>query len=253
MYHYNPIHDSLAEEISILLASKVGQIGLRIRVKDDFEEWAYVLRNAPATTAVSPAFDPDFCDLEDALWLELRDGGEWPVGTITCKLVAGDFLQLVASGELWYGRRTGSEHAMRLLDGPGLPTLRGQIAYFGGLWLHPDYRGHGMATYMPRLIRAMARRRWRADWHCGGVLKQLADRNLPIKNYGYANIVQVTDGQYFPVMAREDSWYVPWESPEEWAETSRRYIADNEHIAATAPLQPLGGAQALQSTKLRAS
>jgi hypothetical protein len=142
---------------------------------------------------------------------------------------------------------------MDLLDDAALPTLRGRIAYFGGLWLHPDYRGYGMATLMPRLIRAMARRKWRADWHCGGVLKPLAERNLPIKNYGYAHMAQVTEAQYFPVMGREESWFVPWESPAEWAETTARYIADSEHMAETAHLQQVAIARPLHSTKLNAS
>ena len=253
MLRFNHDHDSIADAMCVQLASQVGRQGLRVRVKDDFGEWAHVLRNAPETTAVSPAFDPAYCDLDNGFWLELSDGSEWPVGTITAKLVPGDFLQLVSSGELWYGRRTEPRHAMTLLNADALPVLRGRIAYFGGLWLHPDYRGQGLVGIMPRLVRAMARRKWAADWHCGGVLKPLADRNLPLRHYGYARMVQVTEQQFFPVTGKQESWYVPWEAPEEWAASSERYLNDEAHLAAAPRLPAIGTPDAIHSTKLKAS
>lgn len=253
MYRYNTDHESIADDICILLASLVGRAGLQVRLKQDFAEWVDVLNHAPGTTAVSPAFDPDYCDLTDGFWLELSDGSPWPVGTITAKLVLGDFMQLVASGELWYGHRTEPRHAMPLINVASLPRLRGRIAYFGGLWLHPDYRGHGLVSVMPRLVRAMARRKWAADWHCGGVLKPLADRSLPLRYYGYAQMVQVTDQAFFPVTGKRESWYVPWESPQEWAATSERYLNNEFGLAETARLSANGSRSTDQLTARRAS
>ena len=253
MLRFNADHDAIADALCLQLASQVGQIGLRVRIRHDFNEWVHVLSHAPGTTAVSPAFDPDYCDLDDGFWLELTDGSEWPIGTITAKLVLGDFLQLVGSGELWYGRRTEPRHAMPLLERRSMPPLRGRIAYFGGLWLHPDYRGQGLVSTMPRLVRAMARRKWGADWHCGGVLKPLAERNLPLRYYGYAQMAQVTDTQFFPVTGKVESWFVPWESPEEWAATSERYLNDEAHLAETSELTAYQAAGRTHSTKLKAS
>lgn len=253
MYRCNIDYKSIADDICIQLASQVGRVGLQVRVRHDFAEWVHVLSNAPNTTAVSPAFDPGCCDLSEGFWLELRDGSEWPVGTITAKLVLGDFMQLVASGELWYGRRTELCHAMPLINVEALPRLRGRIAYFGGLWLHPDYRGHGLVSIVPRLVRAMARRKWAADWHCGGVLKPLADRKLPLRYYGYAQMVQVTDQAYFPVTGKRESWFVPWESPQEWAMTSQRYLNEEDRLEENRLTSNASAGNSRHLTTLRAS
>ena len=202
----------------------VAAVDLRVERETDLGAWARELGQAPGITAVSQAFDPDYCDLTDAFWLRLHDGRRL-LGTIAAKKQVGDFLALQRSGELWFGRRAAEFGPIPLSFPADIPPLRGDLGYFGALWLHPDTRGIGMASVMARLVRAMAMRDWNLDWLCGGVLEGLALRDVPIRVYGYAHCVRISEEILFPVTGAPAVLYMPWESRREWLDTSTGFLA----------------------------
>ena len=105
-----------------------------------------------------------------------------------------------------------------------MPDLRGNLGYFGALWLHPEVRGLGLAGPMARLVRAMAMRAWDLDWLCGGVLQDLALRGIPTRVYGYAHCVRISSEILFPVTGAPAVLYMPWESRGEWLASTDGYL-----------------------------
>lgn len=200
------------------------ELGLAIERETDFRAWVRALGEAPGITAVSQAFDPDYCDLQQACWLRLHDGRQL-LGTIAGKRLIGDYLALQRSGALWFGRRAGEFEPLALDFPDTVPDIRGRVGYFGALWLHPEIRGAGLAGVMARMMRAQAMRAWDLDWLCGGVLEGLARAKVPTRVYGYAHCERISATIRFPVTGTDEVLYMPWESRREWLASSQDYIA----------------------------
>lgn len=225
-----PVADTAAALIGQCL-TRAHVLGLAVEQETDFHAWARELAMAPGIRAVSPAFDPDYCDLSQAYWLRLHDDGQL-VGTIAGKRLRGSFLEMQRSGELWLGRRA-REHARLALSFPvSVPHIAGTLGYFGALWLHPDIRGAGLAGVMARMMRALAMQEWDLDWCCGGVLEELARRQIPTRIYGYAHCVRISDRIHFPVTGSHEVLYMPWESRAEWLQSSRHFLGMRPAAAA---------------------
>jgi len=217
-------YTTLAHVLIERLRGKLTQMEFDLLEHDDFESWKAELARAPATLMVNPAFDPAYCDLSRARVLQLRAGDD-TVGVIAGKAIDGDFVELMRSGALWYGREAGAAQQVAVSAPPEVPALAGRLAYFGGLWLHPRVRGTGLSSLLPRLIRAIAVRDWLPDFLCGGVLEALAIREIPTRVYGYAHCVQIGQAVHFPLTGKKENLFMPWESLTEWLALSQVYLA----------------------------
>lgn len=222
---------STADALIALGKTRARTLGLEIVQESDFHAWARELAAAPGITAVSKAFNPDYCDLTNALWLRLHDGRQL-LGTIAGKRLTGDFLALQRSGALWFGRRSNEFEPLALEFPPSVPDIKGRLGYFGALWLHPQTRGTGLAGIMARMMRAVAMREWDLDWLCGGVLEALARAQVPTRVYGYAHCVRISGKIRFPVTGTDEVLYMPWESRNEWLASSRLFVAERDATVA---------------------
>ena len=70
------------------------------------------------------------------------------------------------------------------ITAPGARTMRGNIAYSGGLWVDPRYRSLRLASLLPRLTRAYAVAHWNADYTIGFLKDEVAPTELG-RRYGY--------------------------------------------------------------------
>jgi hypothetical protein len=65
--------------------------------------------------------------------------------------------------------------------------ITGRAAYSGATWVRPDYRGHRLVEWLPRLSRAAATALWQPDVIFGFMAEPLVKRGL-LKSNGFRNV-----------------------------------------------------------------
>ncbi len=135
--------------------------------------------------------DVDFCALppDRAFWIEGLDAAGRTVLTHAARLFDWTRTDLESEGRalrIFYDEpllhaRPGAD----LTLAQPMPTrVAGRVAYVGGLWIHPDFRGRGLARIMPRIGRAWTHVRWAPDFAFSHVVDHLLDAGLD-GVYGY--------------------------------------------------------------------
>lgn len=66
-------------------------------------------------------------------------------------------------------------------------AIRGEAAFSGAAWVHPDYRGLGLSEFLPRFIKAYAAARWELDCIFGMMAEAVAKRGFATQ-FGYDRI-----------------------------------------------------------------
>ncbi|MBU0726217.1 MAG: hypothetical protein KJ904_06250 [Alphaproteobacteria bacterium] len=217
-----------------LYLEELDRLGLSLTVETDMSAWVQVMRNAPKMSAVNPTFDPSQSHLHpgNSFWLRVTDNGE----TIACisnrLFITEDYISLKRSLRLWYDLKPVLiREPINVVIGDHVPHISGRVGHHGGLWVHPDWRGHGLAGLLPRLTRALSMRHFDVDWHCGIALKPIAARGLPLKAYGYPHMDLCIDG-YFPVTDQQEEIYMGWITRPEMLKQMEETAMDS--VAATA-------------------
>jgi hypothetical protein len=73
------------------------------------------------------------------------------------------------------------------LTAPGAQVISGTFVYSGGLWVHPDYRGHRLAAILPRVSRCIALGRWNTSFTHAFIGEKMANSPL-LQFYGYKRV-----------------------------------------------------------------
>lgn len=73
------------------------------------------------------------------------------------------------------------------VDMPAARQMSGRIAFVGGLWVHPDFRGRQLSQILPRISRAYAFTSWRPDHAISFASRRLVE-NRTIYGYGWRNV-----------------------------------------------------------------
>ncbi|WP_157089232.1 GNAT family N-acetyltransferase [Oceanibaculum pacificum] len=204
-------YQNIQRVISVYL-EELDRLGLALTVETDMSGWATVMRSAPQMSAVNPTFDPSQSHLHpgNSFWLRVTYGSE----TIACianrLFITEDYLNLKRSLRLWYDLKPVLiREPLNVVIGDHVPHISGRVGHHGGLWVHPSWRGNGLAGFLPRLTRALSMRHFDVDWHCGIALKAIADRGLPLKAYGYPHMDLCVQG-FFPVTGKHEDIYMGW-------------------------------------------
>lgn len=82
---------------------------------------------------------------------------------------------------------TPEDRVQILLNVPSATRVTGRAVYSGGTWYHPDYRGIGLSSILPRMGRAVALAMWNADFFFSFVEPPLARQKM-LDRYGYSNV-----------------------------------------------------------------
>lgn len=89
---------------------------------------------------------------------------------------------------LYYGRSTPPAGGLTCtLTSPGAKVISNRFVYSGGLWVHPDYRGHKLAGILPRVSRCYALGRWNTQFTFAFIGEKMASSQL-FGLYGYERI-----------------------------------------------------------------
>lgn len=66
-------------------------------------------------------------------------------------------------------------------------AIRGEAAFSGAAWVHPDYRNRGLSEFLPRFIKAYAAARWELDC-IFGMMAEAVERRGFATQFGYDRI-----------------------------------------------------------------
>lgn len=176
------------------------------------------MRTAPGGRFLNTAFDPSVCDLSTARFVLVTEIQGEPVAVSAAKKwLTDDYLVDISAERIWLGEDAPLESRMPLAEETkSLPLMKGTVAHFGGLWIHPTRRGTGLSALLPQLMRAVAVQEWQPNWLCGSVMADLAQAGFPKDRYQYAHATQLTREAIHCVTRRPESLVLPWEHVSEW-------------------------------------
>jgi hypothetical protein len=164
------------------------QMGIRLRLRHDFDELLYLNKQRVADGTWYPLmkmFNPDYADLrpENSYWISGEDKhGEiavthagrvhyWPDTT----------LEQEANRMLYGGDDEGRPC---IVTAPDAKLITGVVAYGGSVWVRPDFRGQRLSRLPGRLGRAYAASRWPLDWGISIVAPVLVEKGVAT-GYGF--------------------------------------------------------------------
>jgi hypothetical protein len=162
------------------------QIGIRLRLRHDFEGLLYLNEQMVAKGLWYPLmrmFNYEQSELtpENSYWISGEDEhGEivathavhyWPASTLVQE-----------ADQMLYGENDESQHC--LVTAPDAKKISGVVVYGGSAWVRPDFRGNRLSQLLPRLGRAYALARWPIDWGISIVAPVLVEKGIAA-GYGY--------------------------------------------------------------------
>lgn len=191
---------------------------LDVRIETDFADWVRHMENAPKITAVSPSFDPRFSHLHpgNSFWISIRDADG---GIVACSchrlFLTPDIRALIGSHKLFFDKQPVLDFKPVPIVLPReAPQIGGRVAYGGGYWLHPGYRGAGLSSIIPRMSRFLSLRHFEPDWNIALLKDTQQRRDMARDSFGVSHQVPCIAG-YYPPDGRTATYQLAYMSAEE--------------------------------------
>lgn len=144
------------------------ELGLTLKIDDDMWDWRALMDSAPGAVGASKTLDPMFNDVRpgNSFWLGLVDQSGDIIGCQANRFVESeDFIEEFVSTHRFFGNRCPSLRQDPIQLKESIPVLRGRLNFGGGGWVHPDWRGKGIAGFMSRVCRTLALRHYLIDYY----------------------------------------------------------------------------------------
>ena len=179
---------------------EVRERGVFLSIEHDFEALIAFNKSQPEKWfPLIPVFDPACSELgpDNAFWIAGRNrDGE--IITAQCARLYDwrdtDFEREFESLRFAYRdpdlERWPEECAF--CNAPSGRRISGMVCYSGGAWYHPDYRGTGLASIIPRLSRTIAYGRWNTDYTISVAESVLIEKGV-VARYGYTRVEEGLD------------------------------------------------------------
>jgi len=143
------------------------EVGIRLRVRHDFDELLYVNRQYAKGNSWYPlvdAYNPELVELtpQNAFWIS----GETEAGEVVTTRITrvynwvGTNLEEQARA-LWYGE---NRDQPCIVTADAAKRISGVVAGGGAFWVRPDFRGKHLSHWIPRIGKALACARWPIEW-----------------------------------------------------------------------------------------
>jgi hypothetical protein len=179
----------------------VRQMGIRLRLRHDFDDLAYVKRQLAEQGIWCPLvnmFNPDYTDLspENSFWLSGENESGEIVLTWAARVYYWPDSTLKDNVGLFFCGKKDQPHPCSVTANAAnaLSSIGGVVFWGGALWIHPDYRHRQLSPLVGRLGRAFAVSRWPVDWIMCLVMPIIVEKGIAA-GYGYRHM---TPGVFFP-------------------------------------------------------
>lgn len=198
------------------------------------------IANRASWLPVASIFNPQFSSLseENSFFILGKNSLGETVACQACRFFdwsETNFKEECESLRLWYDEpgkkmKRGERAIVTSLAAKG---TTGKIAYSGGAWYRPDFRGKGLVEHLPRLSRAYAQARWDTE----STITLMAENNVKKSVFprnGYRNIewsVDVINNQSGSIRFA----YI-WTKSLEMEQDLHQYLADLSTNSSQLPL-----------------
>lgn len=220
------------------LRDSLRSIGLEARVENDLAEWVRHMEGAPQITAVSPSFDPRHSYLHpgNSFWISIR-GQDGSIVACSCHrlFLTPDVRVLIGSHKLFFDKQPVLDFKpVPVVLPPDAPQIGGRVAYGGGYWLHPHYRGAGLSAVIPRMSRFLSLRYFEPDWNIALLKDTQKRRDLARDGFGVTHQAPCIEG-YYPPDRRSARYQLAYMSADEMLrqaqeEQDRKWRVSAENI-----------------------
>jgi hypothetical protein len=176
----------------LTLDAQVAQLGLDLSFVDFREVADTNRRNRANWSFMMPMFDPYIADIDPGRMFCI--GGRNGRGEIVVTAAAKRFdarqrslSEIVDAGEFFDTRPEDDPHQWRTrMRCPAADRMHGVLGYCGGVWVHPDYRGHRLPGVLARIVNVVMLGTWSPDRILGFVRSEAAGTPYHHR-YGFAH------------------------------------------------------------------
>lgn len=201
------------EDLQSWLDNATGTIdamGLELKMSGDMREWYQIYDALPPEAksgGVSNTLNPDRHNMGpgDAFWTGLYVKGETELMACHCVrlLRIRDFVDEFVSGRLFSSAVPKFNWQRTDLALEDAPLISGNVAFGGGLWVHPLMRGldenknrRNMSGKLNAINRNFSTRHFNADWYCS-LTHNTPSRQAWVRfSTGILHSVPISRGQY---------------------------------------------------------
>lgn len=160
------------------------------QISDDIDDWKDVMLAEGGW--VNPTFDPEKSEVDrtNTACVVIREANGRFVACNAVRIFFTDsFREVMASGELFYGRGIGLFRQLPLILPDDFTDISGRIGYSGGTLISPRHRGKKLGLLTTRLVRVLAERLFRANHHAGHIFQNRPDDPCPQFPYHFLRCV----------------------------------------------------------------
>jgi len=172
----------------------VRQMGIRLRLRHDFDDLVYVNRQQVSQGnwfRMVNMFNPDYSDLspDNSFWLSGEDETGEIVLTWAARVFHWPDSTLADNVGVLFCDKQHGVHPCEVAPGAAaaLRSITGTVFWSGSLWIHPDYRHQQLSPIVGRLGRAFAVSRWPVDWVMCLVMPVIVETGIAA-GYGYRHL-----------------------------------------------------------------
>jgi hypothetical protein len=209
----------------------VREMGIRLRLRYDFDELLYINKEEVARGTWFPLvnmFDPQYTTLtpENSYWLSGENENGEVILTWAARVYYWNDSTLKDNIGLFLCDKGDRPRSCVLTPEAAreLRVISGGVFWGGSLWIHPDYRLRRLSPLVGRLGRAFAVSRWPVDWIMCLVQPTIVEKGIAA-GYGYRHMIP---GILFPKSVYGDLnlFLVYLSSDEAYADFSEFFAAE---------------------------
>lgn len=169
------------------------------QISDDIQDWKSAMLAEDGW--INPTFDPEKSDVDQSnsacVIIREADGG-----FVACNAVriffTDSFREVMASGELFYGRGIGLFRQLPLILPVDFTDISGRIGYSGGTLISSKHRGKKLGLLTTRLVRVLAERLFSANHHAGHIFQNRPHDPWPQFPYHFLRCVPCMPHLHIP-------------------------------------------------------
>ena len=178
-------------------------LGLDVGVRRDPEGWVAATAAGGQMAHVNPTLDPEQSHVrpDNSFWIRMADeDGRVVAAQATRAFEVEDLEALIRSNRIWWERGKVPPVEVTLCLPPLARDIRGRVAYGGGCWVLPDFRGNHLGQHCADLAKLCAVRLLEADWMIAFAKHESYERSKGRRTYLSAyNVMPAMTGLYPPM------------------------------------------------------